>query len=68
MTRIANATTEPDEQEEIEITPEMIEAGVVEFDCHSPKFDLEEDSVVRIYRAIVMTKRLGKKVSEAEQP
>jgi hypothetical protein len=25
--RIANATTEPDRQEEIEITPEMIEAG-----------------------------------------
>lgn len=26
-TRITNATTEPDEHEEIEITPEMIEAG-----------------------------------------
>ena len=25
--RIANATTEPEEQDEIEVTPEMIEAG-----------------------------------------
>ena len=28
MSRIANATTEPDEHEEIEVTPEMIEAGM----------------------------------------
>jgi len=27
MTRIANATTEPEEHKEIEITPEIIEAG-----------------------------------------
>jgi hypothetical protein len=28
MSRIANATTEPEEHEEIEVTPEMVDAGM----------------------------------------
>ena len=54
MTRIANATTEPDEHEEIEVTPEMIDAGVKEFNL----IDFESanagspDWVIDIYRAM----------------
>jgi hypothetical protein len=31
MTRIANAITEPEEHEEIEVTEEMVEAGIREY-------------------------------------
>jgi hypothetical protein len=51
MSRIANATTESEEHEEIEITPEMIEAGLNEyaiFDSQDPGDAL----VCAIYRAM----------------
>jgi hypothetical protein len=38
--------------EEIEITPEMIEAGVLEFLSFDSRFDSEEDAVTLIYQAM----------------
>jgi len=35
-----------------EITPEMIEAGLVEFLAFDDRFDLEEDAVAKIFRAM----------------
>ena len=40
------------EPTEIEVTPEMVEAGVVEF-CHfDSRFEDETDAVVRVYRVM----------------
>jgi hypothetical protein len=50
--RIANAITAPDEQEEIEITPEMIEAGREELRGFNRDFDDERDIVALIYAAM----------------
>lgn len=40
--------------EEIEITPEMIEAGLAEFFEYSPDFDNEREVVEAIYRAMAV--------------
>lgn len=48
MDRIANATVP-----EIEITPEMIEAGTLELAGFNQDFESDEDAVCRIYRAMV---------------
>ena len=37
---------------EIEITPEMIEAGVLALSRYDPEDELIEDAAARIYRAI----------------
>jgi hypothetical protein len=53
--RIANAATEPDEHEEIEITEEMIKAGYrVLLDSALTDYPLEADklTVCEIYRAM----------------
>jgi hypothetical protein len=53
MTFIANAATDSEEHEEIEITPEMIEAGIKEyalFDFYDPG----EWVVCAIYRAMAV--------------
>jgi hypothetical protein len=52
MTRIANATTETEEHEEVEITPEMIEAGEIELHLFDRDFEDDRDAVVRIYAAM----------------
>ena len=59
MSRIANATTEPDGHEPIEITPEMIEADTAALAAYSPYFDLEADGVQRIYMAMVRAKPIA---------
>jgi hypothetical protein len=41
---------------ELEITPEMIEAGVAALVSYNPKFDLEEDGARRIFAAMVRAK------------
>jgi hypothetical protein len=64
--RIANATTEPKEHEEIEITPEMIEAGVVALVSYNPDFELEEDAAARIFKAMITVSRMGKTVVMVE--
>jgi hypothetical protein len=55
MTRIANQITKPEEHEEIEITPEMVEAGVIAF-YDVPDWaedgELPEGAVTRIYAAM----------------
>jgi len=38
---------------EIEITPEMIEAGLREFYKYDSRFDPEEEAVVRIFNAMI---------------
>ena len=38
---------------EIEVTPEMIEAGVEALVGYDPRFDLEEDAVKKIFLAMV---------------
>jgi hypothetical protein len=57
MTSIANATTEPDEQQTVEVTPEMIRAGVGALYAHDSRFESADDGVVRIYWEMVMAKR-----------
>jgi hypothetical protein len=53
--RIANVTTETDEHEEIEITPEMVEAGEIAY-YDAPRWakdgELAERAVKRIYLAM----------------
>jgi hypothetical protein len=49
MARIANAATEPEEHEEIEITSEMIEAGRRELLRFDHDFEDERDAAKRIY-------------------
>jgi hypothetical protein len=58
---IANATNESEEHEEIEITEEMIEAGIAKLMSWNHRFDSEEDAVTRIYLAMVKAKNPGKK-------
>jgi hypothetical protein len=53
MSRIANATTEPEEHEEIEITEEMIEAGTRAFYESDPRFEDGSDRAILIYEAMV---------------
>ncbi len=38
---------------EIEITPEMIEAGIAALASYDPRTMLEEEAVERIYRAMI---------------
>jgi hypothetical protein len=38
---------------EIEITPEMIEAGIEEFCGFDSRFESDEDAVVRIFKAMI---------------
>ncbi len=49
-------TSEPEEHDEIEITKEMIEAGVRELWGYSPEAGMQEDCVEDIYRAMVKAK------------
>lgn len=52
-------------REEIEITPAMIEAGIVEMPAlYSPRDDLE-DALVRIYRAMETVRRTSLVASDA---
>lgn len=46
---------------EIEITEEMIEAGIGALMRWNPKFDGENDVVIGIYRVMVRAKTLGRK-------
>jgi hypothetical protein len=39
-----------------EITPEMIEAGALEFARYDPRFDSDEEAAIRIFRAMVVAK------------
>jgi hypothetical protein len=52
---IANAAIEPDEHEEIDITPEMVEAGMIAY-YDGPEWakdgELPEGAVKRIYHAM----------------
>ncbi len=50
MPRIANATKLA--EEEIEITPEMIEAGAAELASVNLDFEMLEEAAERIYRAM----------------
>jgi hypothetical protein len=54
MDRIANAITEPKGHGEIEITPEMIKAGIEEFEAYRAELsDPSEEAVLAIFRAMV---------------
>jgi hypothetical protein len=57
MIRIANATTEPEEHDDIEITPEMIEAGesVLLSRLGAPAIDysMASELAAGVYRAMV---------------
>jgi hypothetical protein len=56
MTCIANATTELDEHEEIEVTPEMIEAGISELALFEFA-DRGEWIVDAVYRAMAKARQ-----------
>jgi hypothetical protein len=56
--RLANATTGPEEHEEIEITAEMIEAGCAEIASFDRRYESDEDAVERIYRAMALLRPL----------
>lgn len=60
MPRIANATNNSKKVRGIEVTPEMIEAGKVAPAAYRPYFDLEEDAVITICRAMVIARRAEK--------
>jgi hypothetical protein len=45
--------TKTNSTDEIEITPEMIKAGVRAVAGYNPEFELDEDFVMRLYRAMV---------------
>lgn len=45
--------------DEIEITPEMIEAGVLAFVEHDDFFEGKEDAVRRVFRAMIAAKRVA---------
>jgi hypothetical protein len=55
---IANATTEPERHEEIEITPEMIAAAVPEFLAYAEYPGEDPEGAVReIFKAMVQASR-----------
>ena len=59
--RIANATTEIDDGDcEIEITQEMIEAGVPELCAYDYRYESEEEAVVRIFTAMALASKSPK--------
>jgi hypothetical protein len=60
MTGIANATTEPDEHAEIEITEEMAEAGARILYGFNRNFHSEHDFASRIYRKMAIIYRSHK--------
>ena len=53
MRCIANATIDPEERDEIEITPEMIAEGRLAFAEHDPRFEGDSEAVERIFRAMM---------------
>ena len=60
---IANATTKPEEHD-IEITPEMIEAGRWELIEYDNRFKLPQDAAARIFRAMTLVSPSGFKYLE----
>ena len=44
-------------EDEIEITPEMIEAGTLELASYDPEFESIEEAAKRVYRAMVLRQR-----------
>ena len=42
---------------EIEITPEMVNAGIAKLVAYNPRFDLEEDAVCSIFTAMLKAAR-----------
>jgi hypothetical protein len=63
MTCIANATTELDKHEEIEITEEMVEAGAYALAEYDRKFESLEEAATRVF--IAMKKAARRTVREA---
>jgi hypothetical protein len=59
--RIANATTELDGHDEIEITQEMTDAGVAAYYFSDRRFDTEDEIVNRIYES--MRKAINREVA-----
>jgi hypothetical protein len=53
--RIANATTEPEQHEGIEVTNDMVKAGVLRLFDYDPCFANEEDVVIEIFLAMFRT-------------
>jgi hypothetical protein len=53
MSCIANATTEPEEHDEIEVRPEMIAEGRLALSEHDPRFEGDSEAVDRIFRAML---------------
>jgi hypothetical protein len=51
-TRIANAPRPERDDDEIEITPEMITAGVFAFSEYDSRFEGPEENAIRIYLAM----------------
>lgn len=41
---------------EIEITPEMLEAGMIELGCYDPKYDNGFDFIRRVFRAMFLAR------------
>jgi hypothetical protein len=65
MTRIANAITEREEHDGIEISSELIEAGQDEIASYNPEFESDEDAVQRIYLAMIRAMLRGKSARQS---
>lgn len=50
--------TEPDRREKIEVTEEMIGAGMLAYSTHSPLFESSEELVERVFRDMIAKARL----------
>ena len=56
MALLHDSADRPDsELDEIEVTPEMIEAGVTELVRFNPDYEAEADAVARIFRAMTVS-------------
>ena len=55
MTHIASVTKEPREHDDVEITDEMIEAGVEAFLYHDSRLEDTSDAVFRVVTAVLAT-------------
>jgi hypothetical protein len=54
-------------EEQIPVTPEMIEAGVMEYCAGKDWLEDNEDVVTRIFRAMITAKRAGQ-ASQSQAP
>ena len=53
MGRVLGECHREESEAEIEVTPEMIEAGIAELARYNPEYESDEKAVTRIYEAML---------------